>query len=989
MRGEVPLFHASGSLSIDHDKWISDDYFEMVGSVNRFPRYKNKRMVDPQVKMFLDEHGLEINPGWELPTPNQEAAYKSLAKYGKATVVMNKQDVAALNKAWHYMSDHFYPYMRDSEVITLDAAVKQADRSTSSGCPFNQEFSKKGDLFDNDPEIMSWLEGDWIALAEDPYWTTIFSSSLKEELRPDEKIAENSQRTFAAGATDATIHGTRLFWDMNNKMYDSHLRTSSAVGMSPLKGNWDKLYQKLNVFQNGYALDESQYDSSLRSFLMWGCARFRWQCLAEKDRTQANLNRIKTYYRNLVNTLLLTPEGILLLKKLGNPSGSVNTVTDNTLILYWILAYAWIKTAPEECRTFTDFELHTSKALLGDDNTWTVSDFAHTFYNGRSVIDAWKTLGITTTTDSLDARLPEDLDFLSAHTVFLNGKAVPLYDRNKLMKSLLYAPRAHLTPETTLTRVTCLLQIGWTDLPFRKFCRDVIDWLLEEYDDILKEDERWIIAKCQIKPDDFYYNLFTGSKLLHPQCVGCFECICIFGGNCPHPECKTRRETYDPECCYCMNNSFVDYCMHCDCERELPTQSLSGDVERSETPDKAFIMSAVVIQTRKGKRNPRRPRGRGQKRAGVATVAQKGTTVVVTTKKPRRRNRRGGGQGRGPRGTRALAGKGSTRNRDNASNRRGQTVVEDEFIAAVTVANQPNFNAVKFPINIGQSATFPWGATIAKNYQKYQFDTLEFYYKREVSEFATNGQVGKVMMYFNPDAADADPTTKQQVEDSQCHSDAMPCENFRLVVPPSMLKRLNDSFYIRPGNQQANTDIKTYDVGNLFICTQGIVNNVEIGELHVHYKVRLMIPVIPGLAGAAPVNTQTAWFQDTASQVLTGGADTTLLLATATANGPGIVNTAGSFVPPVGNYLVDWLVDFATDTSSNMTGTIAFKKNGTTVYVTNPQYKGTTLGAAQSIVMSGSCFVTANGTDAFILTANIVVGGIITADAATLRWTSV
>jgi len=892
-------------------------------------------------------------------------------------VVMQKRDIAVLNEAWHYMSDHFYPYMKDSEVISLDAAVRQADRSTSSGCPFNQEFTKKGDLFDNDPEIMTWLEGDWNLLAEDPEWTTIFSSSLKEELRPDEKIAENSQRTFAAGATDATIHGTRLFWTMNNKMYDSHLRTSSAVGMSPLKGNWDKLYHKLNVFKNGYALDESQYDSSLRAFLMWGCARFRWQCLAEKDKTQANLNRIKTYYRNLVNTLLLTPEGILLLKKLGNPSGSVNTVTDNTLILYWILAYAWIKTAPEEYRNFTDFELHTAKALLGDDNTWTVSDFAHTFYNGRSVIEVWKTLGITTTTDCLDARLPEDLDFLSAHTVFLNGKAVPLYDRNKLMKSLLYAPKAHLTPETTLTRVTCLLQIGWTDPPFRKFCRDIIDFLLEEYDDVLKEDERWIIAKCQIKPDDFYYNLFTGGRTLHPQCL-----------NMSNKCCGHDEDTY----CLC----------ECTCDNYW-CETYSEALERSKRLNKAPLMSAVVITQRKGKRNPRRPRGRGQKRAGNVTVARKGTTIVQVSGKgrgPRRRNRKqrprrgfgergsfihGDGMADGSRRgfTRSLAGRGSTQN--YGTNRRGQNVVEDEFIAAVTVANQPNFNAVKFPVNIGQSGTFPWGNTVAKNYQKYQFETLEFYYKREVSEFATNGQVGKVMMFFNPDAADPDPTTKQQVEDSECHADAMPSENFRLVVPPRMLKRMNDAFYIRSGAQPANTDIKTYDVGNFYICTQGIVNNVEIGELHVHYRVRLSIPVIPGLAGAVPQNNFMAQLVNTANTSLTTTVEKILPMADTTAadgffNGLGVVNTAGSIVPPAGTYQFSWSVIFAS--TGNSTNYAAYLEKNGALPAWNTPTIGYPSGANPQGLITGSEIFQANGTDAFTLRTNQTFStGVMTAQA--------
>jgi hypothetical protein len=177
-----------------------------------------------------------------------------------------------------------------------------------------------------------------------------------------------------------------------------------------------------------------------------------------------------------------------------------------------MMSYAWVKVAPPEYCSYKAFEDHTSKCLLGDDNTWTVSPEAIKFYNARSVIEAWKTLGITTTTDSLEPRPPIELDFLSAHTVFERGIPVPLYDRNKLMKSLFYSPQKDLTPEVTLQRVTNLLQIGWADHPFRKFCREIIAWLLEKYDKVLSNDQRWICAKASIKDDDQLFRLFTGMQ---------------------------------------------------------------------------------------------------------------------------------------------------------------------------------------------------------------------------------------------------------------------------------------------------------------------------------------------------------------------------------------------------------------------------------------------------------------------------------------------
>jgi hypothetical protein len=108
-----------------------------------------------------------------------------------------------------------------------------------------------------------------------------------------------------------------------------------------------------------------------------------------------------------------------------------------------------------------------------------------------------------------------------------------------------------------------------------------------------------------------------------------------------------------------------------------------------------------------------------------------------------------------------------------ATNRLKQVIAEDEYIAEVN--GSVGFATTQYNVNIGQSATFPWGYKIAALYEKYDFDYIEFYYKREVSEFAANGQTGKVMLSFDYDASDSPPTSKQQVEDTNPHIDGMPC----------------------------------------------------------------------------------------------------------------------------------------------------------------------------------------------------------------------
>jgi len=325
----------------------------------------------------------------------------------------------------------------------------------------------------------------------------------------------------------------------------------------------------------------------------------------------------------------------------------------------------------------------------------------------------------------------------------------------------------------------------------------------------------------------------------------------------------------------------------------------------------------------------------------------------------------------------ALAGKGSTNNR--TTNRQQMIVEEDEYIQEVTVANQPNFNNVQYFVNPGQAATFPWLATVAQRFEKYQFEYLEFYYKREVSEFATDGQVGKVIFSFDSDATDAAPNSKQQMEDTDPHADCMPSENLpRFAIPKEILQGPHDAFYVRPGAQPAFTDLKTYDIGVLNVATQGILHNVAVGELHVRYKVKLSIPVLEN--AAAPQARTMSMFQSTAAEAV--GATTVatnLALATATSNQLQVVNTAGSFVPPAGAYLITLRASVNQSAVTNaLEGSASIFKNGASVFLQTETLGGVVGSAAQVAKVNGTmqALVSANGTDAFTfpVTATYALG---------------
>lgn len=300
------------------------------------------------------------------------------------------------------------------------------------------------------------------------------------------------------------------------------------------------------------------------------------------------------------------------------------------------------------------------------------------------------------------------------------------------------------------------------------------------------------------------------------------------------------------------------------------------------------------------------PGPKGVKRPRKAAVAKK--------KRSQRIRRKGVGAGGGALQNRAGSigriGLGSTN--VSGTTRRAQIIEEDEYIAEIN--GSVSFATTSYAINPGQSATFPWAYKIAGLYERYVFERLEFYYRREVSEYATNGQTGKVMLSIDYDASDSPPSTKQQVEDTIPHIDGMPCvEQILLRADPKELLGLPGGRYVRPSTLPVNTDIKTYDSGTLYVSTYGCANTNVIGELRVRYRCRLTVPVLEsgstvpaGQAGSQLLITSNPAGETAASSTVQG-----LLFASATT--PVVVQNAigatvastGLITLPSGVYLIE------------------------------------------------------------------------------------
>lgn len=249
---------------------------------------------------------------------------------------------------------------------------------------------------------------------------------------------------------------------------------------------------------------------------------------------------------------------------------------------------------------------------------------------------------------------------------------------------------------------------------------------------------------------------------------------------------------------------------------------MSKNVKKGVSAKMTKVLAGILSSARAAA-----PRAPGKKNPGHKTVAK-----APKRKQPRTLH---------PRDTSAFP----SQKMGGAVKKRFIIVEWDEYVTEV--AGSVGFVTTAYPINPGQSQLFPWLSKMAVLWEKYVIELCEPYYKHEVSQFATNGQAGKVMLSCDYDASDPAPTSKQQVEDTWPHIDCMPYQDCTLRLNKREMSNSVALKYVRPGAQPANTDIKFYDCGVVYVSTSGNTNTTVIGEFRIRYRVRLEVPVLEGV----------------------------------------------------------------------------------------------------------------------------------------------
>lgn len=165
-----------------------------------------------------------------------------------------------------------------------------------------------------------------------------------------------------------------------------------------------------------------------------------------------------------------------------------------------------------------------------------------------------------------------------------------------------------------------------------------------------------------------------------------------------------------------------------------------------------------------------------------------------------------------------------------------------EFLGDVFSASTANtFKIDSYPINPGQSDTFPWlSGVVGAKFQQYRINGMWFEFRTMSADALNNVNtaLGSVVMSTDYDSADATFTSKQQMENTEYGVSCKPSVCMLHAIECARSQTPVSELYIRAWDVPPGKDIRLYDLGRFSIATTGVQGtNVNLGELWVTYNI--------------------------------------------------------------------------------------------------------------------------------------------------------
>ena len=274
-------------------------------------------------------------------------------------------------------------------------------------------------VFDH-PDLVAAYDDGMARLRRGERLGKFWTDTMKDELRPIEKVDQGKTRLFSAGEMVQTIILRQYFDGFAAHMARNHTYVESCVGINVYSMDWELLARRLQ--RKGRAVvagDFTNYDGSLPASVIWATLDVVEDFYAKAPSDPEDMEIRTLLWLEIVNSIHISGKDVYVWTH-GQPSGCPFTSLLNSVVHSIVVRVVFLlcaeKYAPQYC-SMAAFEEHVNHNNYGDDDVTNISDEILPWFNQITQAEMYATFGMTYTDEAktgemVSHRYLEDIAFL-------------------------------------------------------------------------------------------------------------------------------------------------------------------------------------------------------------------------------------------------------------------------------------------------------------------------------------------------------------------------------------------------------------------------------------------------------------------------------------------------------------------------------------------------------------------------------------------------
>lgn len=380
--------------------------------------------VDNHGLNLLKEHSIIFAEDFVRSRGTHSSAIKGTLKYNRSY----DYNVPYLKEAILETCDMFGCFASSAPTLSLADILVNADSSCGYEAHHYLGVRLKEDVIGKFPEYIDFYDHNLLTI--EPLW----DQCSKVQVESWKKIQENDLRVFTISGIGFLFSKMRYCQAFNKLLAANPLQVPSGVGLTLQMGGFHALMSNLEEFRKIGEGDISKYDACILSILLYSCLILRYFFWDKKGDVIEWFDRMYHFYYHTIHSIMVLPSGEVFQKDGGNPSGDANTTSDNTLVHVVIKSIEF------------KIILNISLSQCWHGKQYLFVPYADDYADGDnldiSITEVQRTnfllsIGFVYKPGShFVSNSPIGHTFLGARCIKYNNSYVPIYNKDKVLKSV-------------------------------------------------------------------------------------------------------------------------------------------------------------------------------------------------------------------------------------------------------------------------------------------------------------------------------------------------------------------------------------------------------------------------------------------------------------------------------------------------------------------------------------------------------------------------